>query len=51
MFITKLLKEENVADLEKGTKTLKDLEVNVSEGQVVELSTCNLQCRFSMLFS
>ena len=30
MFITKLLKEENVAALAKGKKTLKDLEVNVS---------------------
>ena len=29
-FITKLVKEENVADLKSGIKTLEDLEVHVS---------------------
>lgn len=29
-FITKLVKEENFADLQSGKKTLNDLEVNVS---------------------
>lgn len=29
-FVTKLVKEENYAEILAGTKTLKDLEVNVS---------------------
>ena len=32
MFITKLVKEENIQELKDKTKTLKDLEVHVSTG-------------------
>lgn len=38
-FVTKLLKEENVAELNGGTKTLQDLAVHVSS-----LSFCHCIC-------